>query len=297
MKKKFIFIGMVLLFAGIFISNAFSAPDGDKSSVWEISKGGKTLFLAGSIHILREQDLPLPPAFETAFNKSDILVLEADTGKMSEPEVVAYLQQQLLLPQGVTLRTILKPKIYKKLEKEFKSFGLPSLDAFSGFKPSMVMNILSMLYMQKYGFMEQGVDEYFLSKARGSGKRTAFLETVEVQIDVLLGIGEGYENDYVKYSLEDNKDTEAYLSETVAEWREGSAAATETMLKEMKREWPIIYKTMLSDRNNAWIPIIEGFFTTKPVEFIIVGLAHIHGPDGLLQYFQKTDYTIKPVAQ
>jgi uncharacterized protein YbaP (TraB family) len=69
MKKKFIITGMMLLFAWLFVSCASSAPalNESKSSVWEISKDGKTLFLGGSIHLLREQDLPLPFAFDVKF--------------------------------------------------------------------------------------------------------------------------------------------------------------------------------------------------------------------------------------
>jgi uncharacterized protein YbaP (TraB family) len=111
---------------------------------------------------------------------------------------------------------------------------------------------------------------------------------------MLVGMGDGYENDYVKYSLDDLETTEAYLSETVAEWRDGGATVTETMLDEMKHEWPLIYQTLLLNRNNTWIPIIENFLTTEPVEFILVGLAHLHGPDGLLRHFQNNGYTVRP---
>jgi uncharacterized protein YbaP (TraB family) len=310
MKNNSVLTKMMLLFAALLFFRVSFAPAFSeepqlasvnqrfqKSSVWEIGKGEKSFFLGGSIHILREQDLPLPIAFDAAFDKSGILVLEADTGKMSEPEVAAYLQQQLLLPEGITLRSILDKDVYEALEMEFQALGVPSIDAFSLFKPSMVMNVLTFLYIQKFGFMEQGVDDYYLAKAKDAGKATAFLESVESQIDMLVGMGDGYENDYVKYSLEDLEETEAYLNETVAEWREGGAAVTETILSEMKRDWPVIYKALILDRNNAWIPILENFLNTEPVEFVVVGLAHLHGPDGLLRHFQNNGYAIRPVVK
>jgi uncharacterized protein YbaP (TraB family) len=294
MKKNSVLMGIS---AAFLLFSCASLPDTSKSSVWEISKNGNTLLLGGSIHLLREDDFPLPPEFEAAFDRSDVLVLEADVDKMADPAVQAYLLQQLLLPEGVTLDAMLSEDVYHSLEAEFKALGVPSLDAFSQFKPGFVASVATLLTMQQLGFSGEGVDAYFLSKAKAAGKTTAFLEDVEAQIDMIAREGEGYEDDYVRYSLADLANTGTFLNTLVSEWRRGEGSFTESVLEEMKGEWPASYQAMILKRNSAWLPAIDSFLDTKPVEFVIGGLAHLHGPDGLLRQLQEKGYTVRPFVR
>ena len=50
-------------FAFIFITQSVFAA----SPVWLVESGQNRLFLAGTIHVLRASDYPLPEAFETAY--------------------------------------------------------------------------------------------------------------------------------------------------------------------------------------------------------------------------------------
>ena len=43
-----------------------------QSSVWKIGKNGNTLYLGGSIHLLRAEDYPLPQEFDATFAKSEL---------------------------------------------------------------------------------------------------------------------------------------------------------------------------------------------------------------------------------
>ena len=48
-----------------------------KAMVWQISDGERTLYLAGTMHLLSKADYPLPKAYENAYAKADILYFEA----------------------------------------------------------------------------------------------------------------------------------------------------------------------------------------------------------------------------
>ena len=85
MKRIFSFYSLVLtlvLFFSCTSSSAVSAREQGGSSVWVISRNGNTLYLGGSIHILRDDDFPLPTEFDLAFSQSTVLVLEADLEQM-----------------------------------------------------------------------------------------------------------------------------------------------------------------------------------------------------------------------
>jgi uncharacterized protein YbaP (TraB family) len=292
MKRIISFFAILLVLAGL--SSCATSPSSATSGspVWKISGNGNTLFLGGSVHILRSDDFPLPKAFDRAFSKSSLLVLEADIAQMSDVNVVKYLASKMYLPEGQTLKTILDPDIYDMLKLECAKYGLP-IDVFSQFKPSMVLNILNVLQVQKFGFEEEGVDSFFQNRAKKAKKPVYFLETVEFQIDMLVSMGEGYENDFVRYSLEDLASTDDSLAELVTEWKTGGSEITEASLIEMKEEWPELYKSMVEDRNNAWIPQIKEYLASGKIAFIVVGAAHLYGPDGLLIQLENSGYIVE----
>jgi uncharacterized protein YbaP (TraB family) len=287
----------ILLTLAVLLACA-SAPPADQpgSSVWKISKDGSSLFLGGSVHILRSKDFPLPREFDLAFAQSSMLVLEADIEKLADAEIAQYLMTQILLPDDTTLETVLDPPTYALLREKCAAFGLP-IENLAKLKPSMAVNVLSMLQMQRFGFVQTGIDMHYLAKAKQAGMPLGFLETVEAQIDMLLSMGDGYENDFVRYSLNDMENSEKELAAIVAEWRKGESKFTEAAILEMKESWPVLYKTILSDRNAAWMPHIEEYLASGQNVFIVAGLAHMHGPDGLLRMLELSGCTIEQFRQ
>jgi uncharacterized protein YbaP (TraB family) len=261
--------------------------------VWKISSGSNFLFLGGSVHLLRENDFPLPKEFDLAFTQSSVLVLEADIEQVTNEKGLQYLASKIYLPQGKTLQSILDPDTYLLLKQECENYEL-SIDSFYNYKPSMVIYILNVLQIEKFGTTEQGVDVFLQNRAKEENKPIDFLETAEFQIDEIVGMGEGYENDYVLYSLQDLSSTDDdVLAEMITEWKTGNMAITETALAELKKDWPKIYKSTISDRNATWIPQIEKYLALEQVSFFVVGAAHLHGPDGLLVQLKNSGYTVE----
>jgi uncharacterized protein YbaP (TraB family) len=294
MKRLFGACGILLVLA-VFSSCASAAAGQDGSSVWKVSRDGNTLFLGGSVHILRAKDFPLPGAFDRAFDQSAMLVLEADIDRMTEPEFIQYMQARMFLSDGQTLQTVLDADTYALLKEKCAQFRLP-IENIERLKPSMAVNILTMLQIQRAGFIEQGVDSHYFAKARKAGKPLGFLETAESQVEILVTMGDGYENEYMRYALSeaDMNSSEKLLAALVAEWKTGAAALTEANIAEM-RQWPVLYQTLLVDRNAAWMSQLEQYLADEPVEFVIVGLAHLHGPDGLLRQLADSGYTVEQI--
>jgi uncharacterized protein YbaP (TraB family) len=214
--------------------------------------------------------------------------------KLSDPEIVAYQNEKIKLPEGQTLGTVLNATVYKRLEEIFG--GPDNMEQLSQYKPSVVINSLELAYLRYYGFTADGADSYYLKKSKQAGKDTEFLEDVKVQIDLLADMADGYENEYVSASLDELPLYPSEVDVLVSEWKAGTATATEASLNLQKKEWPTIYKTLIYDRNAAWIPEIENYLTTEPVEFVIVGLAHLHGPDGLLSQLKGKGCTIEQLV-
>ena len=265
------------------------------SSVWKVTKNGKSLYLGGSVHILRAKDFPLPKEYDYAFSKSEVQVLEADTEQMNDPELTQYLLSQMFLPEGVSIASLLEPEVYDHLTQVCSEYGIPIYNV-AKIKPSMLVTTLTMLQIEKLGFNEKGIDDYFLTKAKKEKKPVLFLESVQTQIDMFVSLGEGYENEFVSYSLLDMEHTEEALEVMLFEWRRGQIGTNEETLIEMRDEWPQMYKVLFTDRHDAWIPQIEKFIASGKVHFVIAGLLHMHGQDGLRQRLEKLGYTVEQVV-
>ena len=87
-----------------------------------------------SVHILRAEDYPLPAEFDKAFEKSDILILEADAAQIQNPEVAQNMMAQMMLPGEETLQTILDEETFKLLEAKSAELSFP-LQNVMKFKP------------------------------------------------------------------------------------------------------------------------------------------------------------------
>jgi len=235
----------------------------------------------------------MPAAFESAYKKSSMLVLEADVDRMTDPDMLEYINKKTMLPAGKNLQTVLNKEVYKRLEE---IVGAVAIESLSKFKPSVLMASLQTLYIQGAGFTEKGADLYYFEKSKQDGKPVGFLEDVKIQIDMLSNMADGIENEFVTDALDELPKSVDEIIAFVSEWKEGVAATIETILSTQKTQWPTVYEITVVNRNSAWIPKIETYLTTEPIEFIIVGMAHVYGPDGLLAQLRNRGYTIKQLV-
>ena len=64
----------------------------------------------------------------------------------------------------------------------------------------------------------------------------------------------------------------------------------ETLLLGSMKSSPALYQRMLVERNASWVPQVETCFTAKTSCFVVVGAAHLIGPDSLIAMLQKKGF-------
>jgi hypothetical protein len=64
------------------------------------------------------------------------------------------------------------------------------------------------------------------------------------------------------------------------------------LLQELRKD-PEMYQRLLVERNRNWLPKLEALFNRRGRALVIVGAAHLVGPDGLLQTLKSKGYTIE----
>jgi len=89
-------------------------------------------------------------------------------------------------------------------------------------------------------------------------------------------------------------DTEqASMSKLIEAWRTGDAPAVEKIvLKDLQQE-PQLYQRLLVERNKNWMPKLETLFTRRTRALVVVGAAHLVGPDGLLAMLKAKGFSVE----
>jgi uncharacterized protein YbaP (TraB family) len=263
------------------------------SSVWKVQKDESIIYLGGTFHLLRQSDFPLPMEFDKAYRASDILVFETDLGKLMEPSTQQKLMSKAMYTDGSTIENHLSPQTYSLLNEYCVSKGIP-LAAIKQFKPSIVVVTITVMELAKLGVTAEGVDLFFYQLAARDNKTVEGLETVEEQIHFVVGMGEGNEDAFVTHSIKDLESIMQKYESMVDAWKTGDAKKlNDLMVAELKTKTPKLYKELIVDRNENWLPMIDAYQKTLEKEFILVGAGHLVGPDGIVKALRKKGYKVE----
>jgi uncharacterized protein YbaP (TraB family) len=273
--------------------SAQSAPAQGKSFLWKVQSGTKLVYLAGSVHALSPDVYPLSPAFERAFAASDTLVEEIDMAEAESLAIAPTILAKGMYLDGRRFDSVVSKDTAAMVTARLKESGMPA-EMFMAMKPWMVMLMVSALEAQKAGLdTNLGLDKHFYDRAKTAGKTIIGLETAESQIDRLDKMPDTLQEQLLRSSLSEMETTRNSLKEIVAGWRRGDHAALEKMLLGDFTEYPAAYRSLLVERNNNWIPQIDACLARPKPCLVVVGAAHLVGPDGLLAIMQRKGYRIE----
>lgn len=263
------------------------------ASVWQVSKGDNILYIGGTIHLLSEQDYPLPAAFDKAYEKADTLVFETDIATMNSPEYQQKTMSLVMLSDGKTIKDFISDKTFNALQQHLQQRGIP-VQNFMQFKPGFLAITLSVIELQIMGISSAGVDMYYSAKGVGDNKKIDWFETPDEQLLMLANLGKGEEDSMIAYTLEDTKTVKEMMPKMMAAWRTGDMdALAEIGINEFKQEYPAVYRELLVDRNRNWLPKLTQMIDSAPTELVLVGALHLAGPESVLAMLEAKGYTVE----
>jgi uncharacterized protein len=264
-----------------------------QSSVWKVQKEGYTLYLAGTIHLLRSQDYPLPKAYEIAFKDTSVVAFETDISALEDPATAMLMLKAFQSKHN--LASSLSPKTFKRLDLACQDMGI-NIEHFNTFNPAMLLISLMKEKLHALGVDAQGVDEYYYQKALNHNKKVLALESIEAQISYLAQMGVGEEEAFVNYSLDELINIETDYLTMLSAWRSGDEAKLQSQfVDKMQKDSPQMAKLLLDRRNSDWLPQLEQYLSTKERELVLVGAAHLVGNNGLLHSLEKLGCKIEKV--
>jgi len=287
-------IGAAILAAVVaFYAVASAQETASKHFLWKVtSPSGGEAYLLGSVHVLTKSYYPLSPTIDQAFAWSRTLVEEVDLDEMNNPATMIGLVGKATLPQGQTLDQHVSAETFAAVRKRAEANGIP-LMLLQRMKPWMAAVTLMSAEMAKAGFDgELGIDKHFFDRAKAAAMPRRALETVAYQFDRLDGLAGSMQEESLKAMLADI-DMQASNIETLADaWKKGDTATVERLLHDGFSDAPDVAERLLFERNRNWVTPVEACLSEGARCFVVVGAAHLVGPNSLVELLRDRKHTV-----
>ena len=261
--------------------------------LWKVTGKTSVVYLVGSVHLLTKDYYPLSATLDRAFKESDLLVEETDLAELMAPASQTQMLARSMLPSTMNLESVISPATFALVTRRAGDIGMP-IEPLKRFKPWALALVLSSVEWQKAGFnAELGLDRHFDDQARAQGKRVQGLESAEYQISRFDELTMEQQERLLTGILKDLDAEMTNLTALVDAWKNGDARAVEQIvLKEVKQD-PLMYQRLLVERNHNWMPQLEALLARPTPTFVVVGAAHLVGPDGLVTLLRARGYRVE----
>ncbi|MDM7958011.1 TraB/GumN family protein [Blastomonas sp.] len=265
-------------------------------AMWIVRDADTTIYLFGTVHVLRPGLNWLKGDVKAAFDGSDELVLE-----VVEPEDPAVTQSIIASmatnPQGTTLRSLLTPPVLGKYESALGTLNIPPA-ALDGYKPWFAAVTLTTVPLLMQGYDPNSGAEKILSiAAKAQSKPIGQLETIEQQLGIFDKLGIAEQIAFLDVTLDGVPDVTTQIDAMVEAWGKGDLTVLDTLLNEGFQSYPGLYDALLTDRNQNWANWIKARMDKPGTVFIAVGAAHLVGKDSVQVLLEKQGITSTRVAQ
>lgn len=263
----------------------------ERALLYAIETGVNTVYVLGSVHLLRPEAYPLPDVVDQAYADAEVLAFEIDLDAANE--AAATMMQRGAFDDGRTLRDAISPELFDRLAAVLDSLGVPA-DAFASMKPWMASAALFPVALQNGGFeIAPGVDQHLHGRAQDDGKRRVALETADEQVDVLDTLTPAQQEALLQATVERHASLADELDASTAAWLAGDTGTLEELLMAWAEDVPGLGEALFFRRNRAWVPDVEALLG-RPGEdaLVVVGAGHLVGAQGLIALLQSRGHAV-----
>ena len=271
--------------------------------LWKISGNGlqQPSYIFGTYHLsplsIKDSIASLPQAMQDIRQVYGELVM-AD---MMKPEFLAQMQQQTMLPNDTTLKSLFTPEEFEVVSRAVTEYLQVDIALLDRMKPAALFQQLTVLFYMKhtpgYNPQEQ-LDASFQQEATEQGKKVGGLETAQSQVDILFNKPLRRQAEDLYCFVSDPDKVERQVKEIIAAY---TAQDLDKMLQLMEEKegtscdpTPEEMAQLLYDRNQAWVKQMPAIMQAAPTLFV-VGAGHLPGEQGVLALLKAQDYTVEPM--
>ena len=266
-------------------------------TLWQVDGNTNSIFILGSIHLLRNSDYPIPSVIYGAYDEAEVLIMELDMDDMDPMRAQTLVRELGMIADGNSLEDVIGERAYAKAAALADDLQIP-LTMLAGSKPWLAAVMVETLILTRVGFDPmQGIEMHLMTKAGNDGKQLLGFETERQQLEMLDGLSLGAQRDMLLQTLKDGGRIEELLDKIIDAWRHGDTAYMEQTLLSDMSGYDELYDTIVVDRNRDWVRQIDGLLDDRDDYLIVVGTMHLVGQDGVPQLLQKRGLEVTQMQQ
>ena len=260
---------------------AWSDEAGHPVSLWRADGASNSVYLLGSIHLLRAEDHPLPRVFDIAYADADVLVMELDMDDLDPAYTQAAFNRAGVLRDGSTLRDLIGEERYARAEETATLLDIP-LDLLDRSEPWLAAITVELLILYRSGFDPRlGIEMTMAERATSDGKPIEGLETVDEQLSFLDGLSLDAQAEMLLQTLEQGAELRGSIDSMIGAWRTGDMAYLEEELLAAMEEQTELGDALIWNRNRRWADTIVTWLDDERDYLVVVGALHLVGDGGV----------------
>ena len=278
MKTTFSAVALLLALPACAQDAPAPVTDADPA-LWVVKDADTTVYLFGTIHLLKPGLSCFDEAVKTEFERSGEIVLE-----MVQPDQATQMrvmETRGVAPTGPALSEQLPADYRSKLAAALPVAGLPAPTA-ERMKPWLVSMAVGIAPLMRLGYAPaNGPEEVLAAAAKAAGKPVGALETFEQQIGFFDGVSQPNQVKLLTATLDELPTLEATMGKMVADWSRGDPEPLAAEITDQWKEVPEVQKALLTDRNARWATWVQERMAKPGVVFVAVGAGHLAGPESV----------------
>lgn len=258
-------------------------------ATWRIKTGHSEITLFGSMHMLPANTGWLTPEIWHAVRTSDVFVFEVPTDDNSRNTLTRLVDAKGALPAGQSLRAMLPPESQADFDAAMAAEKMTAniTDHQKPWLASLHLTLADTMNRQFYP--DAGIDYVLMNWANRRNLQVRYLETVNSQLTMLMPDPSEEADQLRRFqaTLKNVGRTEKDLDPLFEAWMDGDVATLDSIIVRDFADRPAARKRLLTDRNVEWAGKIKKMSGEWRNFFVVVGAAHLTGPDGVVAMLRK----------
>jgi uncharacterized protein YbaP (TraB family) len=255
-------------------------------AIWVVKGPHATVYLFGTVHLLKPDAAWLTPKIQQAFDASGDLTLEI--ANIDDPAATQPFVKQLGFDPAHPLSKVLDAKDAAKLATAETALHLKP-ELVDPMRPWLAALTLTIVPMVEAGFdPSAGADRELKARADARHEPVLGFETGEQQLRLFADLPPKQEIGLLRESLDEYGDALARADELGKAWEAGDVEHISKLVNEdMKQQDRALYDLVLVNRNKAFAQKIAERLKGDGVSFVAVGAGHLAGADSVQAQLAK----------
>ena len=260
-------------------------------AIWKVADEDTTIYLFGTVHLLKAGTDWRTDAFETVWAESDTVYFETDVSMNAQLGMQQLMNRLGMNQTGTKLSSFFTEDELETVKQGARDAKLP-FAMLEPMRPWLAMLIISVQQAITEGADPTAGVDYVLGEEAGKlGKETRFFETNEEQINFFAGFEDEAAADMLLEGIIYARDNPAMFDKMTGDWLAGSPQKLADLINASMTTNPELVEVLLYNRNRDWVEELSEVMKSESGTFLVaVGAGHLAGENSVQDYLAEKGY-------